>query len=127
MYSSASAARPIQLRSWAIYLGLESSRLNPYNPCQKLETSIAEACTPLPIRRSRAPSEVVRFFITGFVLPIAELFLLRSSMSIHNHCSMHHVSMIHLSCISQNLLTAQGYVQLHVPLFVVCLEPSIAF
>ena len=103
-----------------MFLGLESSRLDPYNLCQKLNTSIAEACATSHTRGPRASSEVVRFFITSFVLPIAELFLLRSSMFIHNHCSVHHVSMIHLSCISQNLLTAQGFVQLRVPL-VCCL------
>ena len=101
-------------------MDLESSRLNPYNLCQKLDTSIAEACTSSPTRGPRAMSEVVRLFVAGFVLPIAELFLLRFSMSIHNYCSVHHVSMIHLPCISLNLLTAQGSVQLHVPL-VCCL------
>ena len=83
--SSASAAHLVQWRSWAMLLGLESLRLDPYNRCQKPDTSIVEACIPSPIKGPQALNEVVRFFVVGFLLPIAELFLLRFSMSIHNH------------------------------------------
>ncbi|KAF3533832.1 hypothetical protein DY000_02041264 [Brassica cretica] len=42
----------------AMLRDLESSRLGPYNRYQNHDTSISVACTPLSMRRPRAPSEM---------------------------------------------------------------------
>ena len=55
-------------------LGLQSLILDPNNRCQKQDTSIVEACIPSPIEGHQVLNEVVRFFVAGFLLPIAELF-----------------------------------------------------
>ena len=108
-------------------LVLESSRLCPYNRCEKLETSIVAACTPSPIITPQALSEWVRFYLVGSWLPIAELLLMQSSIStiLTKECVMCPRSIHHASLRDWYLFRMWWWHRFLV--FSVCFKPHMAF